>query len=331
MISPPPRCPFCQEPVRREQVPGIPSKARTHGDPGTPSAVNAPCATCGNEFRPRCLACGHQGGPVAFCQQCGEPLGLLGTRKAGAYRLVKLLGTGGQGRTYHALDAGGRHVAVKELLGEIKDRAKVQELFAREAQALNSLDHPAIPHLIDYFVDQGRRIQVMDLVLGASLERLALEAGGRLPEHRVVAWMLELCDVLDYLHGAGIIHRDIKPGNILIRRSAPHVALIDFGAVKEAGAPPGTIIATPGFAPFEQSQGSPLPQSDLYAVGCTMVALVTGKHPATAYDTARGTFPTLEALGMSPALARVVREATTFIAAERLPSARALKRKLASV
>lgn len=279
----------------------------------------------------RCPACGRKVGPVTFCQQCGEPLALLGVRKNGTYRLVKVLGQGGQGKTYHALDPEGRHVAVKELLGGSGDRAKVLELFAREARALNSLDHPSIPKLIDYFVDGGRRIQVMELVHGTSLDRLALEAGGRLPEHRVVEWMLELCDVLAYLHSAGIIHRDIKPGNVIIRRSRPHVVLVDFGAVKEAGAPPGTVIATPGYAPFEQSQGSPVPQSDVYAVGATIAALVTGKHPATLYDTARGTYPTLERDGMSPALARVVRDATAFIVAERLGSAQALKRALSAV
>ncbi|MBM3267153.1 MAG: protein kinase [Candidatus Sericytochromatia bacterium] len=289
------------------------------------------CKACGNGYLLPCGGCGHQGAAVAFCQQCGDPLGSLGTRKQGAYRLVRLLGKGGMGQTFHAVDPGGRHVAVKELLAQTADKAKVRELFAREAMALGALDHPAIPRLIEFFVEGGRRVQVMDLIHGTSLDRLAMEAGGRLPEHRVVRWMMELCDILEYLHGRRVIHRDIKPGNLLLRRSPPALVLIDFGAVKEAGAPPGTVIATPGYAPFEQSQGSPVPQSDLYSVGCTIIALVTGQNPATLYDTAKGTFMDLEKRGMSPALSRIVREATAFIAAERPPSARTLKRALAAV
>jgi serine/threonine-protein kinase len=303
-------CPFCLEAVPRG---------------------HKVCNACGNGYLLPCAACGHQGAGMAFCQRCGLPLGSLGTRKAGAYRLVKVLGKGGMGLTFHAVGSDERHVAVKELRAETADRAKVQELFAREARALGTLDHPAIPRLVDFFVEGGKKVQVMDLIHGVSLERLAQEAGGRLPEHRVVRWMMELCDILDYLHGRKVIHRDIKPGNLLVRRSPPGLVLIDFGAVKEAGAPPGTVIATPGYAPFEQSQGSPVPQSDLYAAGCTIVALVTGKNPGTLYDTAKGTFVDLEKRGMSPGLVDVVREATAFSAAERTPSARSLKRALAAV
>jgi serine/threonine-protein kinase len=303
-------CPFCSCPVPRG---------------------HKVCGTCGNGYLQPCGACGQYAAALAFCRQCGQALGSLGSRKNGAYRLIRQIGLGGMGRIYHAIDSKGRHVALKETLEDVRGNSKAVELFDREAMALKKLDHPAIPRLLDFFMEGDHRVQVLELVHGFTLDRLAREAGGRLSETQVVRWMLDLCDILDYLHGQGVIHRDVKPNNLLLRRSKPPLVLVDFGAVVELGESAGTCIATPGYTPFEQSQGVAVLQSDIYAVGATIIALVCGKRPDALYDTVKGTFVGLENLGMSPALARVVRHATAFIAAERPSSANSLKRALLAV
>lgn len=204
------------------------------------------------------------------------------------FRLIGLLGRGGQGLTYLAQDLKtGDHVVVKELLlSEVEDW-KAVELFDRESQILRELSHPRIPGYIDAFhVESDSRTRfflVQDYVEGESLEDF-LERGERFGEARVRQFLNSMGDVLDYIHSQNppVIHRDIKPSNIMVGVDDNYY-LIDFGAV-QAVVPEtiggSTVVGTSGFVPFEQFRGKAVPQSDIFALAATVVNLMTGVHPS---------------------------------------------------
>lgn len=202
------------------------------------------------------------------------------------YEVVRLLGDGASSRTLLCLDrsSGGR-VALKELRFEHLDDWKSLELFEREAAVLSRLDHAAIPKVLDFFRGEGeatRLFIVQEFIEGASLQD-RMESGpmlGREDVHRIT---LGLLDVLDYLHDRmpPVLHRDLKPANVLVRPDgAP--ALVDFGGVRlggshvEAGR---TVVGTFGYMPPEQLLGQAGPASDLYALGATLLHVVTGRPP----------------------------------------------------
>ena len=206
------------------------------------------------------------------------------------YTLVDTLGSGGQGTSYLAEDTeAGRQVVVKRLAVEALDDWKSIELFERAIEVLERLDHPAIPDYVDAFDGDeygeasGGLYFVRGFVAGESLQD-AVDAGERLTERQVRELADELLDILVYLHGRDppVVHRDIKPGNI-IRRPDGALALVDFGAVQEkvldeSGG--STVVGTAGYVPPEQLGGRASPASDLYAVGATLVHLLTHKQPS---------------------------------------------------
>ncbi|MFU8805150.1 MAG: serine/threonine protein kinase [Bradymonadaceae bacterium] len=215
-----------------------------------------------------------------------EVKGLLEDR----FEIVEEIGRGSQGVTFRAVDRrSGQAVAVKELdLSQVASW-KAIELFEREAQALESLDHPGVPDYIDTFHSprtdgEGERFfLVQEFVDGEDLAVL-IEGGLRMDEARARRFATELLELLVYLHErpSPVIHRDIKPSNILRRVDGNHV-LIDFGAVQailpgeKAGS---TIVGTSGYMPLEQLMGRAVPATDLYALGATIVHLLTHRHPS---------------------------------------------------
>lgn len=160
------------------------------------------------------------------------------------------------------------------------------KLFEREAQILKQLDHPLIPQYRDYFSLDDRSLWfglVQEYIPGASLKEL-LDRGDRFSEQRVQAIAKEILAILIYLHDLKppILHRDIKPSN-LIQGEDGQIHLVDFGAVQDKAVAEGstlTVVGTYGYCPLEQFGGKACAASDLYALGATLIHLLTGVTPA---------------------------------------------------
>jgi len=202
------------------------------------------------------------------------------------YVIERLLGGGGMGMVYlaHDLRLANRPCAIKEMVDHFIDprqRIEANEYFAREADTLAQLKHPAIPAISDRFDDQNRHYLVMEYVEGRNLEEELAARGGPFPESLVVDVARQLCDVLAYLHGLQppIIYRDMKPSNVMLTGKG-RVVLIDFGIARLfKGSRKGTMIGTLGFAPPEQYQGVADPRSDIYSLGATLHYVLTGRDP----------------------------------------------------
>ncbi len=204
------------------------------------------------------------------------------------YELLKELGSGSQGNTYLARDReSGDHVAIKEMVFARVQSWKSLELFEREAKVLRQLDHPAIPKFIDSFrleetEGQPRFFLVQEFVPGEGLD-VIIARGDTMPIRELEKFARALLRVLEYLHGLNppVVHRDLKPSNIVWH--AGRFSLVDFGAVQLAnrGEEGGsTVVGTSGFMPPEQLSGRATPQSDLYALGATLIHLLTHEHPS---------------------------------------------------
>jgi serine/threonine-protein kinase len=239
---------------------------------------------------PLTYTCTHEGNAPQnlFCIHCGQPISVEKTIRH--YQVLKTLGQGGMGTTYLAWDAigltGGRPqlLVLKQMNADMAKIAKAQELFEREAYTLKSLNHSGIPKYYDFFVEGGKKYLAMELIHGQDLEK-RIYTNGPVTPNQAIAWMIQTCDVLDYLHSQDppLIHRDIKPANLMVRNANNQVAVLDFGAVKEIGTAPGTRIGAEGYCAPEQERGQPLTQSDLYAIGPTLIFLLTGENPFKFY------------------------------------------------
>ncbi|MEH1933137.1 MAG: FHA domain-containing serine/threonine-protein kinase [Nostoc sp.] len=234
--------------------------------------------------------CTHEGNSPnnLFCIHCGQPLSVQ--QRIRHYQVLRILGQGGMGTTYLAWDAAGliagmpQLLVLKQMNADMAKIAKAQELFEREAYTLKSLNHPGIPKYYDFFVEDGKKYLAMELIHGQDLEKRVYTTGPVTPS-QAIAWMIQTCDILDYLHSLEppLIHRDIKPANLMVRSSLNRIVVLDFGAVKEIGTAPGTRIGAEGYCAPEQERGQPLTQSDLYAIGPTLIFLLTGENPFKYY------------------------------------------------
>ncbi|MFE1293849.1 serine/threonine-protein kinase [Streptomyces sp. NPDC058731] len=223
---------------------------------------------------------------------------MQGQLLGGRYRLVRQLGEGGMGQVWQARDETlDRSVAVKivSLLaggGSRGDEARAR--FLREARITARLQHPHIVTIHD-LGETGTgndRVPflVMELVRGEGLDAMLRE--GAVPLTEAAVWGAQICDALAHAHDAGIMHRDIKPSNILITPSGA-AKVLDFGVARAADpcatgdrlTQTGFIVGTPPYMAPEQARGFPEPRSDLYAVGCLLFELITGRLPFHAPDT----------------------------------------------
>ncbi|GGT05307.1 hypothetical protein GCM10010271_04260 [Streptomyces kurssanovii] len=207
---------------------------------------------------------------------------------AGRYQLVERIGQGGMGRVWRGLDQQlfGREVAVKEILFppgmDDADRAALLRRFTGEARAAVTLSHPGIITIHDVVEHHGAPVIVMELIRGQSLAA-AIRGQGRLPVRRVAEIGAAMLDALAEAHGARIIHRDIKPDNVLLTKD--RVVLTDFGIAHLADATTklshtGIVIGTPQYMPPEQLEGKrPTPANDLWALGATLYHAVEGRPP----------------------------------------------------
>lgn len=236
----------------------------------------------------------------------------------GRYEILEIIKSGGMGAVYEARDSklADSPCAVKEILEDKQNEIYFQTRFEQEMKMLAELDHPAIPRVRDFFRLRGKHYLVMDLVRGQSLFDELVEKEAPLSPEQVASDMLELLDVLDYLHGHSppMIHRDIKPSNILRDRRG-QIKLVDFGLARAACGATQTAVGTLGFCAPEQSVGRADPRSDLYSVGATMLQLLTGYDPDLLN-------PNQQLQKVPPGLRQIIQRATRLKAQERYASAK---------
>lgn len=231
--------------------------------------------------------------------------------QGGKYRIEKVLGQGGFGITYLAtqelLD---RKVCIKEFffkdscsrnaggevtLGTIGNKDLVDRFlnkFIKEARTLSQLDHPNIIRILDIFKENGTAYYVMDYIEGSSLEDI-VNSRGALSESEAITYIKQVANALEYIHQRSINHLDVKPANIMVRRSDNKAILIDFGVSKQYDSQGEQTSTTPvgisyGYAPIEQYRPGGVitfsPQADIYALGATLYKLVTGNIPPQAIE-----------------------------------------------
>lgn len=209
----------------------------------------------------------------------------------GRYDIEQVLGIGGMSTVYRARDlrfsAVARYCAIKEMPDTSPDPRTGQirlANFEREASLLATLSHPGIPKIYDFFSSNGRVYLVLEYIDGRDLETQLETRGAAMQEEEVVNWTIQICEVLEYLHGhqpQPIIFRDMKPSNIIVSAGSK-VTLIDFGIAKVFQSDKrGTMIGTEGYAPPEQYRGLAEPRGDIYAIGATMHHLLTFSDPRT--------------------------------------------------
>lgn len=206
----------------------------------------------------------------------------------GRYRIVQLLGRGGMGAVYEAVDERlGITVALKETLSS---ESSMRKQFEHEARLLASMQHPALPRVSDHFVEGNRAFLVMQFISGVDLAKIIAQQPGPFPRDQVIAWADQLLDALIYLHSRDrqVIHRDIKPHNLKLAASG-QIALLDFGLARAQPADQSLTASraffgyTKHYAPLEQIQDQRTdPRSDIYALGATLYHLLTGVKPPDA-------------------------------------------------
>lgn len=225
----------------------------------------------------------------------------VGDLVARRYRIESVIGTGGMAVVYRALDQElGRPVALKVFRSDVVDAASVSRQ-SEEIRLIASLDHPALVTLYDAVPgvegdERATGVLVMQLVEGRDL-RYRIAETGAMPAHSAAAIGADIAGALAYVHGRGVIHRDVSPGNVLLPESSeggtPVARLADFGIARlidSAGlTQTGTVIGTASYMSPEQAEGKSLgPSSDIYSLGLTLLEALTGERafPGTAIESA---------------------------------------------
>src|SRR6266705_1886001 len=233
------------------------------------------CSNCGRALSPVTATITSTGG-TSRSLAVGTPL------QGGRYVITKILGEGGMGAALLVTDkrTDNKLVVIKELISDNTDPAKLQEdvrNFDKEVVTLAHLDHPLIPDVTDKFEEGSRYFMVQKYVEGENLEERIDRLNQPMKERDVLGYASEVLDILDYLaqQTPPIVHRDIKPPNIIIGSNDKRAHLVDFGIaradeVRNAQRKQTSALGTPGYAPPEQYQGNADPRSDLYALGATL-------------------------------------------------------------
>jgi serine/threonine protein kinase len=206
--------------------------------------------------------------------------GWLG-RELGPYRVVNVLGTGGMGlvlEAEHVLI--GRRAAIKTIRPDLVTDADLERRFLVEARAVAALDHPSIVRLYDFAFDGDTPYMVMELVAGRTLDDLV---DGPVAPRVALEVLLPVAAALDYAHQRGVIHRDVKPANVLCAEDG-RTLIMDFGLALLTGftiaTEPGSIVGTPDYIAPEQLAGHRVdPRADVYSVAAVIYQLVSGRKP----------------------------------------------------
>lgn len=173
---------------------------------------------------------------------------------------------------------------VKELQHEFNSEAEKEyyrKRFKEEAKLLAELDHPNLPKVRDYFMENKRYFMVIDYIKGMDLETLLKNKQAKFSEIQVIKWAIDICDVLSYLHSNDppVIHRDITPANLFVKERNLSILLFNFNVARRLDKSCTKEIGTMGYAPPEQMSGNPEQRSDIYSLGATLHHILTGKPP----------------------------------------------------
>lgn len=259
----------------------------------------------------------------------------------GRYRVLKRLGGGGQGTIYLAtakaieldrapiIEDDETFVVLKEFVLPVHRGATLAErqyaLLNEEARILGRINHPSIVKLLDCFVEDHRGYIVLDYVDGDSLKSMVAK-NGPLQEALVREVAIAVCDILTYLHNfrPAIVHRDLTPDNLLCNADG-QIILIDFTVAQQLQSTrTATVVGKQCYIPPEQFRGLPSVQSDIYALGCTMHFLLTGKDPEPMHES----HPKELVAELSDGMDAIVARATAFSEHDRFDSAQNFKEQL---
>ena len=255
---------------------------------------------CDASLPMQCLACGQENGEgITACEGCGAPLDrvtaerMLGTTVGGRFRITRVLGEGGMGVVYEAEQVLGntvRKVAVKMLHPHLSNDRSITARFHRECGTIAQLEHPNTIRVFDFGqTDEGALYIAMEYVRGRPLAEI-IEAGPMQPE-RVARVMSQICAALTEAHSLGVVHRDLKPDNILLSDRAGEedfVKVLDFGIAHTQATSPGEqkltkqgmVLGTPPYMSPEQFSGQKLDaRSDVYSLGVMAYEMLTGRLP----------------------------------------------------
>ncbi|MBY0356757.1 MAG: serine/threonine protein kinase [Candidatus Obscuribacterales bacterium] len=247
------------------------------------------CTSCGRQFAGAEGSCPHDGQPLIPLPQ--DPY--LNQTIADKYAVQSLLGVGGMGVIYRARhDLMQRDVAIKMLKAQYATDETSVKRFTREAVAVGRLRHPHVITTYDHgFTNQGQPYLVMDILQGLSLAQI-IKTEGQISSRRLVHIFEQVCDALDHAHQKGVLHRDLKPGNIMLINEPDNpdfVKVVDFGVAQlmavndqeqQALTQAGEICGSPMYMSPEQCLGKPLDRrGDIYSLGVVMYEALTGKVP----------------------------------------------------
>lgn len=258
----------------------------------------------------------------------------------GDYRLGARLGGGPTSAVYAAEhQTSGRRVALKLIAADLKDEPETRERFLREARVTAALSHPNIVRVIDAGTDEGRLFIVMERLEGLPLAEFL--RGGDIPLDVKLALMHQLCDGLQAAHDRGIVHRDIKPGNLFVEHDGT-LKILDFGLARLQASTltaNGQIVGTPDFMSPEQAEGRQVDhRADLFSAGAVCYLILTGRSPFAAPDL-RKTLTALlyddpapiKASDAPEAIARVLYRALAKNPDDRYPSGASMRADLQNV
>ncbi len=222
-----------------------------------------------------------------FCPDCGQPVNVL--HSVGDYQIVQVLGQGIIGITYLAW-CQGQTLVLKTLNRDWLDNEKAHAALEHEAEMLQQINHPRIPHVVDFFSVSEHPYLVLELIRGLHLSQL-VSSQGTFSLEQAIASIIEICEILDYLHNftPPLLHRGIRPHSIIapddstVAKTSKKMALVDFGAVKNAALEQDIPAGLTAYAAPEQLSVEATPAADLYGLGPVFAYLVTGQNPVAFY------------------------------------------------
>jgi predicted Ser/Thr protein kinase len=285
------KCPSCGAKISSRATACPECGFLVQDDEPTLESESEPCL-CPNEACGVANSAGHR-----FCQRCNSPLPLpQGTMIQGRYRIDKMLAIGGFAVVYLAIDTkqGNRPVAVKDMIVTDKQEFAIRlNFFEREAEILHELETlQIVPRLYEFIKEGQSAYLILEYIQGQDLLKLMENTNNQpFPVDQVVEWGKSISDVLIHMHGMSppIVHRDVKPDNIMLLDDRCSIKMIDFGTARDVGRSTKgqksakTRVYTEGYAPPEQIVGKPEPRSDVFALAGTLYHLATGKAPEGFY------------------------------------------------